>query len=157
MAGNPTFMQQAIDLATENVSAGRGGPFGALIVRDGAVVATGANLVTATNDPTAHAEVTAIRNACAVLGTFQLPGCEIYTSCEPCPMCLAAIYWAHLDRIFFGNTRQHAAETGFDDSFLYDEIPRPLDERRIPIEPLLTEQANTSFAAWLQSPYRIHY
>ena len=157
MQGNPIFMQQAIALATENVVSGRGGPFGAVIVRDGEVVATGANLVTSSNDPTAHAEVTAIRNACAATGTFQLTGCAIYTSCEPCPMCLAAIYWAHLDGIFFGNTHAHAAEAGFDDAFLYEEVRRPIEHRSIPAMALLSEQARASFDAWLASPYRIHY
>ena len=157
MQGNPTFMEQAIALATANVVSGRGGPFGALIVRGEEVVATGVNLVTSSNDPTAHAEVTAIRNACAAIGTFQLAGCEIYTSCEPCPMCLAAIYWAHLDAIFFGNTQVHAAEAGFDDSFLYQEVRRSHEQRSIPITPLLSEQARASFDAWLSSPYRIHY
>ena len=157
MQGNPIFMEQAIALATENVTSGRGGPFGAVIVRGSEVVATGANRVTAANDPTAHAEITAIRNACAALGTFQLTGCAIYTSCEPCPMCLAAIYWARLDAIFFGNTHAHAAEAGFDDSFLYEEVGRPLDQRCTPITPMLSEQARTSFDAWLASPYRIHY
>lgn len=157
MQGNPQFMEQAIALATENVTSGRGGPFGAVIVRDDQVLATGANLVTSSNDPTAHAEVTAIRNACAAVGTFQLTGCEIYTSCEPCPMCLAAIYWARLDAIYFGNTHAHAAEAGFDDSFLYEEVRRPLDQRCTPITPLLSEQARASFDAWLASPYRIHY
>ena len=157
MPGNPKFMQQAIDLATENVRSGRGGPFGAVVTRDGEAVATGANLVTSSNDPTAHAEVTAIRNACAALGTFQLAGCTIYTSCEPCPMCLAAIYWARLDRIFFGNTSEQAAAAGFDDSVLYREVSLPYAQRRIPIEPLLSEAAQASFEAWKQSPYRIGY
>ena len=157
MQGNPQFMEQAIALATENVTSGRGGPFGAVIVRGDQVLATGANLVTSSNDPTAHAEVTAIRNACAAAGTFQLRGCEIYTSCEPCPMCLAAIYWARLTAIFFGNTHAHAAEAGFDDSFLYEEVRRPLDQRCTPITALLSEQARTSFDAWLASPYRIVY
>ncbi len=157
MQGNPIFMQQAIALATENVTSGRGGPFGAVIVRAGKVLATGANLVTSSNDPTAHAEVTAIRNACAALGTFQLTGYEIYTSCEPCPMCLAAIYWARLGAIFYGNTHAHATAAGFDDSFLYEEVRRPLDQRCTPIQALLSDEARVSFDAWLASPYRIHY
>lgn len=157
MQGNPIFMEQAISLATENVVSGRGGPFGAVIVRAGEVVGIGANLVTSSNDPTAHAEVTAIRNACAATGTFRLDGCEIYTSCEPCPMCLAAIYWSHLDAIYFGNTHRHAAEAGFDDSLLYEEVRRPLEERSIPMTPLLSDRASESFQAWLASPYRIHY
>ncbi len=157
MQGNPIFMEKAIALATENVVSGRGGPFGAVVVRAGSVVGAGANLVTSSNDPTAHAEVTAIRNACAAVGTFQLTGCEIYTSCEPCPMCLAAIYWARLDAIFFGNTHAHAAEAGFDDAFLYEEVRRPLEQRAIPTAPLLSDHARSSFDAWLASPYRIHY
>jgi guanine deaminase len=157
MQVNPIFMQQAIALATENVVSGRGGPFGAVIVRDGKVVATGANQVTSTNDPTAHAEVVAIRNACTTLATFQLQGCQIYTSCEPCPMCLAAIYWAHCDAIFYGNTAADAAEVGFDDSVLYKEVTLPHAERKMPISMLLREEALSSFAAWKASPLRIDY
>ncbi len=157
MQGNPIFMQQAIALATDNVLSGRGGPFGAVIVKDGKVVATGANQVTSTNDPTAHAEVTAIRNACAALGTFRLSGCHIYTSCEPCPMCLAAIYWAHCDAIFYGNSAEDAAETGFDDRMLYEELTRPHTQRRIPISMMLRDEALASFTAWKQSPLRIDY
>ena len=157
MPGNASFMERAISIATENVMSGRGGPFGAVIAREGAILATGANLVTATHDPTAHAEVTAIRNACATLGTFQLIGCEIYTSCEPCPMCLAAIHWARLGAIFYGNTRQDAAEMGFDDSRLYEEVMLPLDRRSIPTVPLLSIEARASFDAWAQSLGRVHY
>src|SRR3984885_5062439 len=130
MQAHSEFMQQAIALAVENVTSGQGGPFGAVIVKDGKVIATGVNKVTATNDPTAHAEVTAIRSACEMLGTFQLDGCDVYTSCEPCPMCLAAIYWARCRAIYFGNTAADAAKVGFDDSFLYDEMKKPLSERR---------------------------
>jgi len=157
MQGNPAFMQQAIELATENVITGRGGPFGAVIVRDGQVLATGANCVTASNDPTAHAEVTAIRNACTQLGSFILTGCEIYTSCEPCPMCLAAIYWARLDAIYFGSTAAEAAAAGFDDAFLYREVVLPIAERNIPTINLLPEQAISSFNAWRQYAGRIDY
>src|SRR5579871_5506156 len=148
MQGNPIFMEQAIALATENVTSGRGGPFGAVIVRDGKVLASGANMVTTDNDPTAHAEITAIRRACAALGTFRLEGCEIYTSCEPCPMCLAAIYWSHCSAIFYGNTAADAAQAGFDDAFLYGEIQKPLQERRIPTINLMREKAISSFEAW---------
>src|SRR5579875_2128520 len=112
MEGSPQFMQQAIRLATENVTSGRGGPFGAVVVKDGKVVATGANQVTASNDPTAHAEIVAIRNACAALGTFQLTDCDVYTSCEPCPMCLAALYWSRCRTIYYGNTAEDAAKIG---------------------------------------------
>ena len=157
MLPNPIFMERAIELATANVASNCGGPFGAVIVKDGEVVATGVNLVTSTNDPTAHAEVTAIRNACAALRTFQLTGCEIYTSCEPCPMCLAAIYWARLRAIYYGNTAADAALAGFDDSFLYGEMARPHDERRIPIEPLLRERALSSLAAWQESSCKMPY
>jgi tRNA(Arg) A34 adenosine deaminase TadA len=157
MHGNPVFMQQAIALATESVESGRGGPFGAVVVRDGEVIATGSNLVTANNDPTAHAEVVAIRNACAKLGDFVLKGCEIYTSCEPCPMCLAAIYWARLDSIYYGSTAADAAEAGFDDAFLYREVALPLAERSIPIFNLLRDQAISSFNAWRKYAGRIDY
>ena len=157
MQGNPEFMQQAIRLATENVNSGRGGPFGAVVVQDGKVVATGTNQVTASNDPTAHAEVTAIRNACAALGTFQLTGCEVYTSCEPCPMCLAALYWSRCAAIYYGNTAADAAKVGFDDSFLYEEVKKPLCDRSIPIVRLLPEEAWQSFAAWEASPFKVGY
>src|ERR1700729_3064841 len=148
MQGNPIFMEKAIALATENVTSGRGGPFGAVIVRDGEIVGSGANLVTATNDPTAHGEIVAIRNACAALKSFQLHGCHIYTSCEPCPMCLAAIYWARFDAIFYGGSAADAAAAGFDDAFLYKELKRPLGERTIPTVGLLSKKALSSFDAW---------
>ncbi len=157
MQGDPIFMEKAIALATENVVSGRGGPFGAVIVRDGEIVGSGTNLVTATNDPTAHAEVTAIRNACAALGTFSLAGCEIYTSCEPCPMCLAAIYWSRCDAIYFGGMAADAAAAGFDDAFLYDEVKRPLDQRTIPTVNMLREKAISSFEAWCRHTGRIDY
>jgi tRNA(Arg) A34 adenosine deaminase TadA len=157
MPANPQFMQQAIALATDNVLSGRGGPFGAVIVKDGSVIATGTNQVTASNDPTAHAEVTAIRNACQTLGTFQLEGCDIYTSCEPCPMCLAAIYWSHCSTIYFGNDAADAASVGFDDAFLYDELKKPLTDRKIPITCLLPEEAFASFAAWRDAQAKIKY
>lgn len=157
MQGNPIFMEKAIALATENVTSGRGGPFGAVIVRDGRILATGVNLVTATNDPTAHAEVTAIRSAATALATFDLAGCEIYSSCEPCPMCLAAIYWSHCDAIFYGNTSADAAAAGFDDAFLYEEVKLPLSQRRIPTMNLLREQAISNFEAWRMYAGRIDY
>jgi guanine deaminase len=157
MLGNPIFMQRAIALATENVTSGRGGPFGAVIVRGDEIVATGANLVTATNDPTAHGEIVAIRNACASLASFELKGCHIYTSCEPCPMCLAAIYWARCEAIFYGSSAADAAAAGFDDAFLYEEMKLPLDERKIPIVNLLPEQAISSFDAWRAHAGRIDY
>jgi len=154
---NPIFMQRAIALATENVTSGVGGPFGAVIVRDGEILSTGANLVTATNDPTAHAEVVAIRAACQALGDFQLTGCQVYTSCEPCPMCLAAIYWARCDAIFYGNTAADAAAAGFDDSYLYDELKLPLPERKLPIVRLLGDEAIASFNLWRTKTDKIEY
>jgi guanine deaminase len=157
MQGNPVFMEKAIALATENVTSGRGGPFGAVIVRGTEIVASGTNLVTATNDPTAHGEMVAIRNACAALGTFHLRDCAIYTSCEPCPMCLTAIYWARLDAIFYGGRAADAAAAGFDDAFLYEELKQPLDQRRISTVNLLREKAISSFDAWRDQASRIDY
>jgi tRNA(Arg) A34 adenosine deaminase TadA len=150
-------MQRAIALASDNVVSGRGGPFGAVIVRDGEIVATGVNQVTATNDPTAHAEVVAIRAACEALGDFQLTGCTVYTSCEPCPMCLAALYWSRCDAIFYGNSAADAAAAGFDDSFLYEELKRPLTQRRIPIARLLADEAIESFDTWRAQADKIEY
>jgi tRNA(Arg) A34 adenosine deaminase TadA len=151
------FMQEAIRRAVENVRSGRGGPFGAVVVKDGRVIAAGTNLVTFTSDPTAHAEVTAIRQACSALGTFQLTGCEIYTSCEPCPMCLGAIYWARPDRVYFAATAGDAAEAGFDDSFIYGELKvAPLD-RKIPFEPMMREEGHEPFHEWAQKTDRIKY
>jgi guanine deaminase len=155
--GNFEFMRRAIALASENVRSGAGGPFGAVIVRDGAVVGEGVNCVTRENDPTAHGEVQAIRAACRALGTFCLEGCEIYTSCEPCPMCLAAIYWARIDRIWFGNTSADAARVAFDDAFLYREMNLPLAERAIPSAGMMREQAWESFQLWLDSPIKTPY
>jgi tRNA(Arg) A34 adenosine deaminase TadA len=157
VAGKAEFMRQAIALATENVTSGRGGPFGAVIVKDGVVVATGVNTVTATNDPTGHAEVNAIRAACAKLGSFELKGCAVYTSCEPCPMCLAAIYWARCAAIFYGNDAADAAKVGFDDAYLYDEMKVPLAERKIPIELLCGDEAWESFAAWQSATQKVGY
>lgn len=153
---NP-FMARAIQLSLDNVLSGNGGPFGAVIVKDGTVVAEGVNRVTVTNDPTAHAEVTAIRQACAHLGIFDLHGCEIYTSCEPCPMCLGAIYWARLGRIYYGNVAADAAEIGFDDSFIYREFAQGLGTRSIPMVPLMREQALAAFRAWQHKPNKIPY
>ena len=151
------FMQKAIELAMDNVTSGCGGPFGAVIVRNGEIVATGVNCVTANNDPTAHAEVTAIRAACTALGSFQLTGCTIYTSCEPCPMCLAAIYWSRCEAIYFGNTAADAAHAGFDDSFLYTEVQRPHAARTISTQQLLPEQAIASLNAWRERTDKIDY
>ncbi|SEB60646.1 nucleoside deaminase [Terriglobus roseus] len=154
---DPKFMRMAIDLATENVRSGKGGPFGAVVVRNGEVIAAAANSVTSTNDPTAHAEVNAIRAACRNIESFQLDECDVYTSCEPCPMCLAALYWSRCRTIFYGNTKSDAAAAGFDDSFLYDEVKRPIEERRIPFQQVLGDEAIESFDVWKQSSERIDY
>lgn len=151
------FMRAAIALAEKNVAEGTGGPFGAVIVRDGQIIGEGTNRVTSANDPTAHAEVVAIRNACEKLGTYSLAGSEVYTSCEPCPMCLSAIYWARLDRIFYGNTKADAAEIDFDDAFLYTEIPKPITERTIPTQQMLHEESIRAFNAWAVSEDKIPY
>lgn len=150
------FMQMAIDLSVENVKNG-GGPFGAVIVRDGKVVATGVNRVTANNDPTAHAEVSAICNACSELGDFKLDGCVIYTSCEPCPMCLSAIYWAGISKIYYANTKQDAKMIDFDDSFIYDEIEKTADRRSIPSIALMRQSAQKAFTDWLAKADKIEY
>jgi guanine deaminase len=151
------FMRRAIALSVEQAMSGAGGPFGAVIVKDGRIVAEGANRVTASHDPTAHAEIVAIRNACAALHDFSLAGCEIYTSCEPCPMCLAAIYWARLDRIHYANSRTDAARVGFDDAFLYDEIPRAIELRSIPTGRLLGDEALMAFAVWERKTDKVRY
>ena len=153
---NP-FMARAIQLSIDNIESGLGGPFGAVVVKDGAIIAEGANQVTATNDPTAHAEVLAIRAACAKLGVFELRDCEIYTSCEPCPMCLGAIYWARLARIFFANDAADASRIGFDDSLIYGEIARPHSQRTIPMIQMMHEQALTGFRAWQEKSDKIVY
>jgi tRNA(Arg) A34 adenosine deaminase TadA len=151
------FMQRAIELAIENVRARRGGPFGAVVVRDGSILAEGTNLVTSTLDPTAHAEVTAIRAACRALGNFQLDGCEIYTSCEPCPMCLGAIYWARPDRVFYAGTHEDAAAAGFDDAFIYDQLLVPPVDRNIPMLSLMRVEAQAAFDAWRTLDGRVDY
>jgi tRNA(Arg) A34 adenosine deaminase TadA len=154
---NPLFMQEAIRLAREHMRAGDGGPFGCVVVREGRVVGRGWNKVTSSNDPTAHAEVVAIREACRTLGDFKLSGCELYTSCEPCPMCLAAIYWARIDRVFFGGTRADAADAGFDDDLLYREIPLPITARKLPMQGLLREEARRVFEEWKAKPDKVAY
>ncbi len=154
---NPAFLREAIRLSIEKMEADEGGPFGAVIVRDGEIVGRGWNRVTSTNDPTAHAEVVAVRDACACLGTFCLDGCEIYTSCEPCPMCLAAIYWARLDRIVYAATIEDAAAAGFDDHSFYREFALPRGERSIPSVQDLQEEARRAFAAWLRKIDRTQY
>lgn len=154
---NPEFLRRAIALATENVVSGKGGPFAAVIVRNGQIVGEGANSVTAAHDPTAHGEVNAIRAACRALGTFTLAGCELYTSCEPCPMCLAASYWARLDAIYYGCSAADAARAGFDDAFLYAEFRKDQPQRSLPAAQLLAGEAWSSFAAWIASPNKIEY
>jgi len=151
------FMAEAIELALRNVRAGEGGPFGALVVLDEEVIGRGVNQVVATHDPTAHAEIVAIRAACRVLGAFQLDGCEIYSSCEPCPMCLAAIYWARPARLFFAATKDDAAAVGFDDSFIYAELAKPPAGRALPVRQLLREAAQAAFEEWSRSPLKTSY
>lgn len=150
------FMRAAIQLSLENMANG-GGPFGAVVVLDGKIVGRGGNRVTEDNDPTAHAEVSAIREACRVLGRFSLAGATIYTSCEPCPMCLAAIYWARLDRMVYGNSRQDAAEIGFDDAAIYEQVSLPVDGRSLPTARLLPEEAVKAFRAWADNPDKVPY
>ena len=144
---NDELMREAIRLSIENVANG-GGPFGAVIARDGEIIATGVNRVTANNDPTAHAEVSAIRSASQRLDTFNLSDCEIFTSCEPCPMCLGAIYWARLKKVYYANTKADAKAIGFDDSFIYDELALPQDKRKLPAEAMLRNEAIKAFEAW---------
>jgi tRNA(Arg) A34 adenosine deaminase TadA len=151
------FMREAIRLSVENMRAGKGGPFGAVIVKNGQIIARGYNRVLETNDPTAHAEVVAIREATARLGGFHLEGCEMYASCEPCPMCLGAIYWARLDKLYFANTKEDAAAIGFDDQFIYQEIERPLEARRCFTQSLLREEAQAAFREWAQNPDKTLY
>ena len=150
------FMQQAIDLSIESVANG-GGPFGAVIVRNGEIISTGTNRVTESCDPTAHAEVSAIRAACAKLGEFKLSGCTIYSSCEPCPMCLSALYWAGVERIFYGNTKQDAKAINFDDSFIYDQIALDYSERSIPCINIMRQQALAGFKAWQEKEDKVLY
>ena len=150
-------MREAIRISREKMRHNRGGPFGAVVVRDGKVVGRGWNQVTSRNDPTAHAEVAAIRNACRRLKTFRLSDCELYTSCEPCPMCLAAIYWARLQRVYYANTRHDAARIAFDDAFIYREVARPISRRRIPMKQLLRAEALKTFAEWQNKPDKVPY
>jgi guanine deaminase len=152
-----SFMHRALQLAIDNVHAGRGGPFAALVVKGGRIVGEGTNVVTSTNDPTAHAEVVAIRNACANLGAFQLDECDVYTTCEPCPMCFGAIYWARPSRVFYAATRYDAAEVGFDDVFIYEQIVRPAADRQIPMRQMVCDISASPFAAWRSFGKRIEY
>jgi guanine deaminase len=152
-----SFMARAIQLSIDNVRQGNGGPFGAVIVRDGTIIGEGANCVTATHDATAHAEIVAIRKACSKLASFSLRNCELYTSCEPCPMCLGAIYWAHLSRIYFANVAADASKIGFDDSFIYREFAEPLESRKIPMIQMMRDEALAAFRAWQEKPDKILY
>lgn len=157
MSEKEKMMQKAIELSIKGSSEGKGGPFGAVVVKDGKIVGQGHNQVTSTNDPTAHAEVVAIRDACKNLGTFQLSDCELYTSCEPCPMCLGAIYWARPARVYYANTREDAAAVGFDDAFIYEEIPLPLSERKIEMIQLGREEAQKAFILWSEKENKVDY
>ncbi|HEV7646377.1 MAG TPA: nucleoside deaminase [Pyrinomonadaceae bacterium] len=151
------FMRRAIELAQRGVDTNAGGPFGCVVVKDGHVIGEGCNEVTSSNDPTAHAEVVAIRNACAAIGSFQLDGCHIYTSCEPCPMCLGAMYWARPARIFYAGTREDAASAGFDDQFIYEEMEKQLEDRTMKLENLSREEAQKVFKNWADKPDKIEY
>ncbi len=151
------FMHRAIELARSGMESGAGGPFGAVVVKDNEIIAEGWNKVTSTNDPTAHAEVTAIRIACEKLGSFQLDGCVIYTSCEPCPMCLGAIYWARPEKVFYGCNKQDAADIAFDDQFIYDEIETPVNSRKIPFRQIAQKDALAVFNAWAEKVDKTEY
>ena len=150
-------MRLAIRLSERNVDEAKGGPFGAVLVKDGKVIAKSANKVTSSNDPTAHAEVSAIRAACKKLKTFDLSGCVIYTSCEPCPMCLGAIYWARLDKIYYANTKKDAAAIGFDDQLIYEELDVDMEKRKLPIIQIMRDEALTAFKKWENSPLKVEY
>jgi len=151
------FMERAIELAIENVNSGKGGPFGAVVVCDGRIIGEGTNVVTSTNDPTAHAEITAIREACRKLRTFQLSECEIYTSCEPCPMCLGAIYWARPKAVYFAASATDAAKAGFDDHFIYEQLQLPVESRSLPMQPMMSAEGLKPFRAWAAKPDKISY
>lgn len=155
--GHNYFMSRAIELAAENAGSVTGGPFGAVIVKDGEIVAAQSNKVTVDIDPTAHAEVNAIREACKVLGTFDLSGCVLYSSCEPCPMCLSAAYWAHIDKIYYAADRYDAAKVGFDDEFIYKELSLPISARRLGLEQIMQEDGLVPFVKWSENNEKIHY
>jgi guanine deaminase len=154
---NKKFMREAIRLSIQMMRRGQGGPFGAAVVRDGRIVGRGWNQVTSANDPTAHAEIVAIREACKRLRTFQLDDCDLYTSCEPCPMCLSAIYWARLGNVFYANTRRDAAKIDFDDDFIYREVALPIRERTLKMKQILHDEALAAFAEWQRKPDKIPY
>lgn len=151
------LMAQAIFLAQESVRSGKGGPFGAVIAKEGKIIAQAHNQVTSVNDPTAHAEILAIRAACQVLKTFQLKGCELYTSCEPCPMCLGAIYWARIDKVYYANTKEDAAQIGFNDQFIYEELKLPLSQRHLPMIQLMSTEASHAFQEWREKIDKVEY
>jgi len=154
---NATYMREAVQLAEQGMRSGRGGPFGCVVVRRGEIVGRGSNRVTSTNDPTAHAEVVAIRDACTALQTFQLPDCVLYTSCEPCPMCLSAIYWARIPQVYYGNTRADAAAIGFDDEFIYQQVPLAPEARTVKMELFLRDEAQIAFQEWANKTDKIRY
>ena len=154
---NATYMREAVQLAEQGMRSGRGGPFGCVVVRRGEIVGRGSNRVTSTNDPTAHAEVVAIRDACTALQTFQLTDCELYTSCEPCPMCLSAIYWARVPQVYYGNTRADAAAIGFDDDFIYQQVPLAPEARTVKMELLLRDEAQIAFQEWANKTDKVRY
>jgi tRNA(Arg) A34 adenosine deaminase TadA len=151
------FMSEAIRLASQNIKMKNGGPFGAVVVKDGKIIATGFNEVLHSNDPTAHAEIVAIRRACEILGSFQLNGCEIYSSCEPCPMCLGAIYWARPDKLYYAASRHDAGRAGFDDDFIYKELAAETNDRKIPTEQIMQEEASSLFDKWIELDLGIKY
>ena len=157
MTPDERFMRRAIELAQRGVDENLGGPFGCVIVKNGEIVGEGSNQVTSTQDPTAHAEIVAIRDACRNLNSFQLDGCAVYTSCEPCPMCLVAIYWARPDAIFFAGTRDDAAAAGFDDELFYSELAKPNEQRQLPMQTLLREESQTVFRSWIEKPDKVEY
>jgi len=154
---NATYMREAVQLAEQGMRSGLGGPFGCVVVRRGKIVGRGSNRVTSTNDPTAHAEVVAIRDACTALQTFQLTDCELYTSCEPCPMCLSAIYWARIPQVYYGNTRADAAAIGFDDDFIYQQVPLAPEARTVKMERLLRDEAQIAFQEWANKTDKVRY
>jgi len=156
-ANHRKFMEAAIALSLEAIRAERGGPYGAVVVKDGEIIGQGMNEVTSIHDPTAHAEMTAIRQACERIGNWQLAGCELYTSCEPCPMCLGAIYWARLDKVYYGNTKEVAAQFGFNSQYFYDEVAKPRDQRQLLMQPLMPEAAVAAFEEWKNQPNKQSY
>ncbi|MCB2221945.1 MAG: nucleoside deaminase [Bacteroidetes bacterium] len=157
MTHHNTYMAEAIQLAAENLNHKRGGPFGAVVVKNGKIIGRGVNTVVSGNDPTAHAEINAIREACHFLGNFQLDGCEIYTSCEPCPMCMGAIYWARPSKIFYAASRYDAENAGFDDSHIYHELQTPISHRQIPTEQLMKPEAQAVFKKWIELEHKVRY